>query len=111
MYTYILNKMEVPQTSTEASPCVETEVVVDTEVLFTVGESFGNYEALEKKLKDFEKVSFSQFWKRDARTVASTKKRLDRPLNPSLKYYEIKYCCIHGGQVFRPQGKGRRNTW
>ena len=48
MYTYILNKMEVPQTSTEASPRAETEVVVDTEVLFTVGESFGNYEALEK---------------------------------------------------------------
>ena len=47
----------------------ETEVETDTEVLFSVGESFKNYESLEKKLKDFEKASFSQFWKRDARTI------------------------------------------
>ena len=89
----------------------ETEIETDTEVSFSVGESFGNYEALEKKLRDFEKASFSQFWKRDARTVETTKKRLDRPLSPALKYYEIKCCCIHGGQAIRPQGKGRRNTW
>ena len=40
---------------------VENEVEVDIEVLFRVGETFGNYETLEKKLKDFEKASFSQF--------------------------------------------------
>ena len=77
----------------------ETEVEIDTEV-FTVGESFENYETLEKKLKDFEKASFSQFWKRDTRTVTTARKRLDRPLSPALKYYEIKYCCIHRGQAF-----------
>ena len=33
---------------------VENEVEVDTEVLFRVAETFGNYETLEKKLKDFE---------------------------------------------------------
>ena len=33
---------------------VENEVEVDTEVLFRVGETFGNYGTLEKKLKDFE---------------------------------------------------------
>ena len=53
---------------------VETSVETDTEVLFRVGETFGYYEALEKKLKDYEKASFSQFWKRDARTVATTMK-------------------------------------
>ena len=89
----------------------EIEIETDSEVSFSVGESFGNYEALEKKLRDFEKASFSQFWKRDARTVENTKKRLDRPLSPALKYYEIKYCCIHGGQTFKSQGKGRINSW
>ena len=39
----------------------EVEIETDTELLFTVGESFENYEALEKKLKDLEKASFSQF--------------------------------------------------
>ena len=60
---------------------------------------------------DLEQVSFSQLWKRDAKTVANAKKHLDCPLNPLLKYYEIKYCCIHGGKVLRSQGNGRRNTW
>ena len=27
-----------------------------------------------------------------------------------LKYYEVKFCCIHGGQAFKPKCKGRRNT-
>ena len=104
-----MNSIEKSTSLTEIE--VENEVAVDTEVLFRVGETFGNYETLEKKLKDFKKASFSQFWKQDARTVAIAKKQLDRPLSPVLKYYKIKYCCIHGGQVFRPQGKGRRNTW
>ena len=77
-YECILNKME---TLTE----IRAEINhVEVETLFRVGETFGNYE-VEKKLKDFEKASFSQFWKRDARTVATTMKRLDRPLNPALK--------------------------
>jgi len=56
----ILNKME--ERAFEET-LTEVEIETDTELLFTVGESFGNYEALEKKLKDFEKASFSQFWK------------------------------------------------
>ena len=64
---------------------VENEVKVDSEILFRVGETFGNYKTLEKKLKNFEKASFSQFWKRDSRTVAIAKKRLDRPLSPALE--------------------------
>ena len=40
--------MEVLQTSTEMSPHTETEIETDMEVLFTVGESFESYEALEK---------------------------------------------------------------
>ena len=78
-----MNGIEESTSLTEIE--VENEVEVDTEVLFRVGETFGNYETLEKKLKDFEKASFSQFWKRDARTVAIAKKRLDRPLSPTLK--------------------------
>ena len=38
---------------------VENEVKVDTDILFGVGETFGNYETLEKKLKDLN--IFSQF--------------------------------------------------
>ena len=52
-----------------------------------------------------------KFWKREARTIEAARKRVSRDLNPDLKYYEIKYCCIHGGQKFKSQGKGMRNVW
>ena len=34
---------------------------------------------------------------RDARTVETTKRRMDRQLKEELKYYEVKICCMHGG--------------
>ncbi|XP_065886150.1 zinc finger SWIM domain-containing protein 3-like isoform X3 [Dysidea avara] len=92
--------------------CIETEVETDLDRTgFTVGDLFFNYEDVSKRLEAYERATFTKFWKRDARTVAAASKRLARTISPSLKYYEVKFCCIHGGQSFRPQGKGQRNTW
>ncbi len=82
----------------------------DEEVTFTVGELFESFDVLEKKLDEYKQKNFVEFWKRDSRTIAAAKKRVDRPLKSQLKYYEVKFCCIHGGLSFKPKGKGIRNT-
>ena len=79
-------------------------------VSFVVGECFDSFAALESKINVFEKDNFVQLWKRDPRSVEAASKRLTRHLKPELKYYELKMCCIHGGQAFRSQGKGIRNV-
>lgn len=33
-----------------------------------------------------------------------------RYLNPKLEYYQLKYCCIHGGRKFKFEGKGIRDN-
>ena len=77
---------------------------------FKFGDSYKSFEQLEVDLKRFEKFHYCKFWKREARTVEAAKKRVERYLNPSLKYYQLKYACIHGGQAFRPKGKGCKST-
>lgn len=77
---------------------------------FKVGDSFRTFDELEKSLKEFESFHYVKFWKRDARTVEAAKNRVNRYINPRLKYYQLKYTCIHGGQVFRPKGKGHKST-
>ena len=101
---------------TEAMGAAVTEAVYSEDgaafddVTFTVGELFESYDQLEKKLEEYKQKEFVQFWKRDTRTIEAARKRLDKPLKTDLKYYEVKFCCIHGGQAFKPKGKGRRNT-
>ena len=69
------------------------------------------FKNLSQKDMPSNKPTLCQLWKRDCRTVAAAKKRLDRHLDEKLKYYEVKYCCVHGGQSFRAKGNGARSTW
>ena len=78
--------------------------------VFALGVKFECYDHLEETLKAFEDKTYSKFWKREARTIEAARKRTDRHLNPRLKYYQLKFTCIHGGQSFRPKGKGSRST-
>ena len=77
---------------------------------FSVGDLFSTFDELEAKVKAYECTRFVQFWKRDARTIEAAKKCLNKFLKPDLKYYELKYCCIHGGQAFKAKGKGSRSS-
>ena len=79
-------------------------------VPFTVGELFRSFTDLEEKIKSYKERVFCELWKRGARTIAAARKRVGRPMNGELKYYELKYCCIHGGQPFKAKGKGIRTT-
>ena len=79
-------------------------------VSFTLGESFKSFDELEKKMKEYEITNLVQFWKRDTRTINAAQKRINRHLNTNLKYYEITYCCIHGGKKFTSNSEGKRSS-
>ena len=86
-------------------------VAVASTLSFGVGEKFQGLEEFEKKLEAFKKREYVEFWRRDSRTIDAARKRgIDRPLKTELKYYEAKYCCIHGGRSFKPRGTGSRCT-
>ena len=94
--------------------CIEDAQIVEVETtscLFSVGDCFDSLPVVEEQIRQYESIKFVQFWKREARTIEVARKRVNRYLNPKLKYHEIKYCCIHGGQKFKSQGKGMRNVW
>ena len=83
----------------------------EIESFFAVGKLFASFAELEAKLEEYKRKKFVEFWIRDSRTIkAASKRGVDRPLAPALKYYEIKYCCIHGGQAFKARGKGIRSS-
>ena len=89
----------------------EVEIETDNDNSFVVGDCFESFAKLEARVEKFENSHFVKFWKRDTRTVEAARKRMNKSIKPELKYYEIKYCCIHGGQHFKSQGKGLRNAW
>lgn len=70
----------------------DEEVVV---VQLKVGDTFESFEELEKRLKQFDDRNFVKFWKREARTREAAMKRVERHIRPELKYYQLKYACIH----------------
>ena len=89
----------------------EVEIETDDDNSFVVGDCFESFAKLEARVEKFENSHFVKFWKRDTRTIEAARKRMNRSIKPELKYYEIKYCCIHGGQHFKLLGKGHRNAW
>ena len=83
--------------------------VIEKNVSLAVGESFESFEELKLKVKQYEEKHFVQFWIRDSRTVDSAQKRLTKKLNEKIKYYEVVFCCVHGGKKFKSKGEGRRS--
>ena len=64
----------------------------------------------KKKIKRYEVATYTQWWKRDSRTVEAARKRLSRHLSDSILYYEVGFRCIHGGRKFKARGEGKRAT-
>ncbi|XP_023311864.1 uncharacterized protein LOC108914561 [Anoplophora glabripennis] len=70
-----------------------------------VGDHFTSYNDLQSAINEYEKENRVQFWKRDSKTLENAKNhcpKIFEKANRDLKYYIIKYSCIHGGQKFRP---------
>ena len=65
--------------------------------------TFESLEELKAKIEQYKKDNLVELWRRDTRTMAAARKRgVNCPIIASLKYYEVEYCCIHGGQAFQP---------
>ena len=58
--------------------------VGDSSCQFEVGEKFPSFEAFESKLERHKTIAFSEFWKRDSRTISGARKgELRGPLSQS----------------------------
>ena len=80
-------------------------------VSFVLGDCFDSFSAVEERLKKYKAANYVEFWKRDSRTIeAAQRRRPNKVIKSSLVYYELRYCCIHGGKPFQPKGKGIRHT-
>jgi len=70
---------------------------------------FASYDELRSFVSDYQTDNKIQLYVRDSRTIAAAQKRLPkRQLNASLQYYQITYCCIHGGRQYKSHGSGIR---
>ena len=65
-------------------------MVEDQEVAFQVRERFVSINALEHKLDAYKQLTFTQLWKREARTISAVTGKIKRELKKELLYYEIK---------------------
>jgi len=89
---------------------IKTETMA---VNIDVGELFASFAHADCKIKKYAESSFIQLWMRDTRTLTAAAKRVPKKVataRPQLKYYSVRYCCIHGGQAFRSTGHGHRQT-
>lgn len=73
-----------------------------------VGDSFASYELLEQRLKRHTAADFVTYWRRDTRTVRGALMKTSRPIAQRLRYYSVRYACVHGGQKFDRRGIGQR---
>ncbi|XP_068228108.1 uncharacterized protein [Palaemon carinicauda] len=76
---------------------------------FSVGDTFSSYTELEEKLKSFQSTNYTQLWKRDSRTIATAcKRKPNRHFNTDIKFYELRYSCVHGGRKHTSKSEGQR---
>ena len=83
-----------------------------------MGEKFSSLSQLEAKIVNYERKYYVDLYKRDSRTINSAikKKCISGNKVPSdetknkLKYYEIKYTCVHGGRSHKSTSSGKRKA-
>lgn len=76
-----------------------------------IGDSFSSFDEFKEKLDEFQKFTCTSFFVRDSITVNGCKKKeIKKEINPTLKYYRIKYSCFKGGKKFKTRGKGVRDS-
>lgn len=75
------------------------------------GKRFNSFDELGEWLDNFQTANSVQLFVRDSRTVAAAQKRMPkRQLKAGLRYYQIAFCCIHGGRQYRSQSSGVRSN-
>ena len=93
-----------------------SQTYVNIAIRFEKGEKFSSLSDLETKIVQFQRKRYVDLYKRDSRTINSAikKKSISAAKVPSeeikrkLKYYEIRYTCIHGGRTHNSSSTGKR---
>lgn len=94
-----------PEPADDNTDCID---VIGNHV-FLAGETFDSFEELEERLRKHSEEDFVHYWRRDTRTIKGALMKTTRPLAARLKYYSIRYACVHGGQKFAKRGQGQRS--
>jgi len=90
----LANNIEVNNMAGESSLC---------------GKQFASYGELQQWLETFQNENFVQFYVRDSRTIAAAQKHLPkRQLKTTLKYYQLTFACVQGGQKYKSKCSGVR---
>ena len=63
-----------------------------------IGQKFEDFPAFESAIIRYQNAENVQFYRRDSRGVDKAQPRLEKKLNPKIKYYEVKNHCINGGK-------------
>lgn len=75
---------------------------------------FFSFEELKTAIEDFSKSNYLNLYIRDSRKIENAQKRskASATADKDLKYYSLKYCCVHGGRKFakKKSSKGERKT-
>ncbi|KAF2904796.1 hypothetical protein ILUMI_01361 [Ignelater luminosus] len=91
--------------SDSEQPAPQAKNLVKVSLGINLRDEFDTYEDFDKKLKELSKKNFVHFWKRDCRTVEGAKKKTERYIDPKIKYYQLKYSCVHGGRMFKKKNE------
>ena len=74
-----------------------------------VGQKFEDFAAFENAIMRYQNAENVQFYRRDSRSVDKDQPRLEKKLNPKIKYYEVKYhCIIYGWKKHISKATGAR---
>ena len=75
---------------------------------FSIKEQLPNFNAFQSKIEQYQIANHAQLFCRDSRSVAAAASRCpNKTFNPTLKYSELSYSCIHGGKNFESVGTGK----
>ena len=79
-----------------------------------LNKKFDSFAAVEAALSVYEKITYTQYYKRNSRKLNSyaarcPRKDLTQRANFSLKFAVIDYSCIHGGKNFKSKAETRSN--
>lgn len=77
----------------------------DENELPKIGLSFSSKGAVEKFIRSYEDKAMAVFTIKDSKCLPKTNE-----LRNTLYWYEVNFCCKHGGASYRNDGNAQRKT-
>ena len=60
--------------------------------------------SLQEQISSYEMEKFFKLWIKDSRSIGVAQGRVKRKPSEKIRYYELKYACIHGSKTkFKPR--------